>query len=191
MEVTWAVATRAKGDAPHCGDAGAAWPGAQSTLLCMADGLGHGPAAERAALAALECVGAHAALGLEEIVALCDRALAGTRGVALGLCRVDHGAKTLTWCGVGNVRGRKVGGREVSLASYPGIVGGGYRTLKSDMRAIRPGDWGALFTDGLAESLELPGAVSGDLQAHAGAILRAHGSAHDDAGILLWRVGDG
>lgn len=37
------------------------------------------------------------------LIQLCHRVLAGTRGVAMTLARVDFAASTLTWTGVGNV----------------------------------------------------------------------------------------
>ena len=74
-----------------------------AALFGVIDGLGHGPAAETAALRAVEAVTRARGERLEVLVQLCHRVLAGTRGVAMTLARVDFEAGVLAWTGVGNV----------------------------------------------------------------------------------------
>ena len=75
---------------------------------------------------------------LEVLVQLCHRVLAGSRGAAITLARVDFGVGTLTWTGVGNVTAhlvakaatgtnirssaRLAAGIDSFLQSWPGIV---------------------------------------------------------------------
>jgi hypothetical protein len=74
----------------------------QGTLIAVADGLGHGAEAALAAKLATQTLTVHAAEPLEQLLARCHRALAGTRGVALTLAHISsRGA--LRWLSVGNV----------------------------------------------------------------------------------------
>jgi hypothetical protein len=50
-----------------CGDMGDSWRLPQRRVLALADGLGQGPEAERAAAAAMQCVGDYVDLDCEDI----------------------------------------------------------------------------------------------------------------------------
>lgn len=122
------------------------------------DGLGHGPAAATAAQRAVDALKGTPDERLEVLVQLCHRVLAGTRGVAMTLARVDFAAGTLTWTGVGNVRGnlvaRDASGTHIrsSVSLAAGIVG--YRIpeiLPAAVIPIRAGDLVVLSSDGIGE----------------------------------------
>ncbi len=53
------LASRSLNDDPHCGDVCGYWQRGRTITLCVADGLGHGLHAERAAQAAVSYVGRH------------------------------------------------------------------------------------------------------------------------------------
>jgi len=89
---------------PHCGDQAGHWQTGPKTTLCVADGIGHGEDAERAARAAMDYVAEHLEDPLPALFAGCDRAIRHTRGVAMGVAVIDKEAGTLTYAGVGNTR---------------------------------------------------------------------------------------
>jgi negative regulator of sigma-B (phosphoserine phosphatase) len=77
--------------------------GDDAALFGVIDGLGHGPDAATAAIRAVDVLKNARNERLEVLVQLCHRVLGGSRGAAITLARVDFGAGTLTWTGVGNV----------------------------------------------------------------------------------------
>jgi len=80
----------------HCGDQFGHWQKDNPAILCIADGLGHGKHAEKAAKAALTYVAAHRSESLPEIFFGCNRAIRDTRGVAMGIAVIDKKARTMT-----------------------------------------------------------------------------------------------
>jgi phosphoserine phosphatase RsbX len=129
-----------------------------AALFGVVDGLGHGPAAATAALRAVDAVKGAPAERLEVLIQLCHRVLAGTRGVAMTLARVDFAESTLTWTGVGNVTADLVA-KDVTgphVRSSARLIGGivGYRIPEirpAQVISIRAGDLIVISTDGIAE----------------------------------------
>lgn len=87
------------------GDAWVAVADGERVLLAAIDGLGHGAAAREAAERAAKTIRAHADEPLPALVTACHVALAGTRGAALTIARIELRERTLTWLGIGNVVG--------------------------------------------------------------------------------------
>src|ERR1700759_605877 len=75
----------------------------RAALFGVLDGLGHGPAAASAATTGVDVLKGACGERLEVLVQLCHRVLAGTRGAAMTLARIDFAAGQLSWTGVGNV----------------------------------------------------------------------------------------
>lgn len=175
---------------PRCGDQGDSWTDGRKTILCIADGLGHGPSAEEAAFAALACASKHKGESLDRIFMSCNEAIRKTRGVAMGLAVVDPEAGTLTYAGIGNTWGIVIGAKNRHLISSYGIVGGGFRKLRPETVPLKPGDLVLLATDGVSERL------TGDLSSESRfreltglgeEILDRWGRKTDDGAVLLWR----
>ncbi len=192
-----AIAKRALADDPHCGDECGSWRVGGKTILCVADGLGHGEHAEAAAKAAVDYVGRHLSDSLPEIFADCDRALRDTRGAVMGLAVVDEEKGTLTYAGIGNARavviGAKSAKRTYRMSSSYGIVGGGYKALALETVPFSPGDVVVLHTDGVKEMSDISGYADiapEDVQRLAERILRDWGLKSDDAAILVCRRGE-
>jgi hypothetical protein len=183
-------------DDDPCGDAAChfelpAGSGVSGHLLAIIDGLGHGAEAAAAADAARAVLGAQPGLALPALMGALDASLAGTRGAAVGLLRLE--GQRAWHAGVGNTRAlRWRGDKMLRLSSQYGIVGGGLRGAVTVTEIdLQPGDWLLLFTDGLDEMLSLPAhlpewdrdpaLLCDHLLAHARA-------GRDDAGVLVCRV---
>jgi phosphoserine phosphatase RsbX len=168
--------------------------GDEAALFGVIDGLGHGPAAATAAMRAVDAVQRAAGERLEVLVQLCHRVLAGTRGVAMTLARVDFAAMTLTWTGVGNVSGhlvfKDVTGVHIrsSARLAAGIVG--YRIPEirpAQMISLRVGDLIVLSSDGIAEDHLDHIDFAASAAVIADHILGKHAKDTDDAMVLAAR----
>ncbi|MDT5014090.1 MAG: phosphoserine phosphatase RsbX [Mycobacterium sp.] len=132
--------------------------GDSAALFGVIDGLGHGEAAQTAALRAVEAVHNGRAEPLDVVMQLCHRALTDTRGVAMTLARIDFETDTLSWIGIGNVTADLVAKRPtaVEVRASALLAGGivGYRmpqTLLTHQVSISPGDLLVIASDGIAE----------------------------------------
>jgi negative regulator of sigma-B (phosphoserine phosphatase) len=196
MQIT--IAKRSFNGDAHCGDACSYWENGVHTVLCVADGLGHGVFAEIAAMAAIEFVSHHLNDPLPAIFESCNRTLRPTRGVAMGIATINEHTGDLTYAGIGNiramvVRGPSAGNKEgstIRLASDSGIVGGGFRILRPETVAVTADDLVIMFTDGIDEQVDLSHFTvtrSSNLQKMAERIVRQWGRDSDDAAILIYR----
>jgi len=184
------LAKRAMFDDHHCGDECSYWQAGANTILCVVDGLGHGEHAERAAKAAVDYVARHLSESLGDIFAGCDLALRNTRGVAMGIARIEQAAHRLAYAAVNNVRAIVADKDIRTLHGTYGIVGAGYRTLTPQTMHIRPGNLVILHTDGVKESMDLWGyddAFRADVQRLAQKIIEDWGRQNDDAAVLVYR----
>jgi len=129
--------------------------------IAVADGLGHGVLARDASDRAIEEVGRHPGLGLDELLLLGNTALEGTRGAVMAVVRIDAARTTVAHAGVGNVTTRVigVGGRVRTLPGTAGVLGAGlrFRRIQSERAALAADDLIVLATDGLATRASLGG----------------------------------
>ena len=192
------IAKRALFNDPHCGDECAYWQIGGKTILCVVDGLGHGPDAEAAGKAAVDYVGRHLSDDLPDIFGSCDLALRRTRGVAMGIAVIHEEKGTLTYAGVGNTRAMIVrwhdpepgDGKTCQLSGNWGIVGSGYRKLSFEIVPLKRGDLVVLYTDGLKEVIDMSrydDACRADVRRLADKILRDWGREMDDGAVLVYR----
>ena len=196
MQIT--IAKRPCKGEVHCGDACSYWKHGAHTILCVADGLGHGMHAEIAAMAAMDFVAHHLCDPLPVIFDQCNRTLRHTRGVAMGIATLDEHTGDMTYAGIGNIRAmviRDPGAGHmketaVRLTSDPGIVGGGFKSLRPESVRVTPDDLVLLFTDGIEEQIDFSNYTvthSSNLQKLAQQIVRHWGRDSDDAAILIYR----
>lgn len=157
-------------------------------LVAVIDGVGHGePAAEASgrAVAALEQA---ACMDPVALVEHCHRALAGTRGAALGVGCLDALSGTLSWAGVGNVEGRVVRARTTeTLLLTDGVAGHALAPLRATTVPLDRGDLLVLATDGVDRAFADGLAPAGSCSAIAEHILEEHARASDDALVLVLR----
>ncbi|CAK0766549.1 phosphoserine phosphatase RsbX [Gammaproteobacteria bacterium] len=171
-----------------CGDAGQFWWEGSRLMLALADGLGHGPEAQRAAYRALDFLKLQTDLPLLARVTACDQALLDTRGIALGLVAVEPSRQQLSFLGVGNIRALVRGPKTRRLVCGYGIVGAGFDTPFLDKAPFVPGDEIILTSDGI-EDLFDPSRINAQssAQSRADALLHAFALARDDAAVLVCR----
>lgn len=188
MPVAVGSAQRTADNEIVCGDTCAVVAGAHGTLLCVADGLGHGPDAKEAADAACAHVRAHADTPLEPLLRGIDRALVGTRGAAVSLLAIDPVEGRILFAGVGNVELYALARAHVSSPTTPGILGRGFRSVRVWQHPLAEGDLFALASDGIFGRFDLRNLVHLDHQAIADAIVAGFHNKRDDASCLVARM---
>jgi phosphoserine phosphatase RsbX len=191
----WAMAARPRPGEHVCGDQSiAVGIDSHAALFGVLDGLGHGPEAARAAIAAVETLNNARGERVEVLVQLCHRVLSGTRGAAMTLARVDFDERQLCWTGVGNVSANLVakGATGINVRSSARLAAGivGYRIPEispAQVVPIRTGDLIVIASDGIDEDhlghidFAAPAAVI------AQQILGKHAKETDDALVLAAR----
>jgi anti-sigma regulatory factor (Ser/Thr protein kinase) len=180
----------AKPGEPVCGDSRGVLEAGDGVAAMVADGLGHGAAANLAAEEArrLFSVGfpASAAAAVEKIHA----GLRATRGAAVGVVVLDLAASRATFCGVGNIAGLVVaGGNLRRFVSMNGIAGHAVRRIQEFVYPCEgPGLLVVLHSDGLSSNWTLdryPGLAAHHPSLIAAVLYRDAGRKRDDATVLV------
>jgi negative regulator of sigma-B (phosphoserine phosphatase) len=169
-----------------CGDAFVVVSCEVGTLVCLADGLGHGPAARVASDAACLYVEEHPELPLEAMIRGIDQTLRGTRGAAVSI--VSFSACRLQFVGVGNVELRAVSREPIQPPTTPGIVGQGMRKVRVWEYPIVEGDLFVLMSDGISTRFDLHELAHLAAQPLADTLLARHHKSHDDACCAVVRT---
>jgi len=160
--------------------------------IVVADGLGHGPLAREAALAALGAIWERppgAARALEDA----HRAARGTRGAALAVVEVDLATQEIRFAGFGNVAGVLVRPERVqSMVSMSGTAGQGkLKPREFTYRFVR-GELLVMSSDGLTSGWSLEPYVGLALRHPglvAGVLYRDHSPRRDDVTVVAARLG--
>jgi negative regulator of sigma-B (phosphoserine phosphatase) len=193
--IEWAAARRPLPGEEVCGDFPIALDvSGTAALFGVVDGLGHGSAAETAALRAAEVVDRGRTEPPDVLLQLCHRGLADTRGAAMTLARIDLETDTLSWIGIGNVTAdlaaKTPGGVRIRASAL--LAGGivGYRiphALATHQVSIGPGDLLVIATDGILENHLADIDFALPAMAIAEHILNAYSRESDDALVLAAR----
>lgn len=176
-----------------CGDAWTAVSTRKGQLLCVVDGLGHGPDAAAAARLAVEQVEQLAAkdLSLREIIEAVHLALRPTRGAAIALARLHAGEPVCTFCGIGNISACLVHqGQTRSMVSHNGIMGHQVRKVQEFTYPTHENALCIVHTDGIATRWRLddyPGLERSNAALIAGVLYRDYARRRDDATIVVVR----
>jgi anti-sigma regulatory factor (Ser/Thr protein kinase) len=162
----------------------------QITVL-VADGLGHGPDAHVAALAATQTLNAHPRDEPLPLIDWCHGALARTRGAAIGVAKLVSSSRHGSFAGVGNIVAR-VENAPISrhLISHNGIVG---HTIRKVQELSFPWPEGALLilhSDGLGTHWDLasyPGLATRHPALIAAVLYRDYDRGRDDVSVVVLR----
>lgn len=174
-----------------CGDdwAVASRPG--RGVFLVADGLGHGPDAARAAQEAVRIFHKHAEHSPAEILTAMHAALHATRGAAAAITEIDRTKQMVRFCGVGNIAGRILTLTATrSMVSHNGIVGHAAQKIQE---FIYPWSADALLvmcSDGLTSSWSLetyPGLLLRSPSLIASILYRDFSRGRDDVTVLVAR----
>jgi hypothetical protein len=179
MELEWAVHIRSYPGAPRGGDVGVVLPHEDGALAALIDASGHGLQAYAVAQAARKTLLAIPDREPDTVLRKLDAALAGSIGAAISVAHIR--ANELSFAGVGNVSA-SVDLRP--LVTRAGVVGRRMRVPDVQRAAFRPNTWLLMHTDGVSRPQAIP---AGGADSAARALVEAHGSPHDDAGVLLLR----
>ncbi|WP_329790910.1 ATP-binding SpoIIE family protein phosphatase [Lentzea sp. DG1S-22] len=174
-----------------CGDAYAVCRGSDRLTLMMCDGSGHGPLAAAASDAAVRYFQANASLPPDQMVTRLHAALRGTRGGAVAVADVDLVARTVRYCGLGNIAAAVLAdGRKQGMISVPGVAGHQARTIRTFDYALPDSAVVVLHSDGLTERWGVDHGsdlVNDPPVLIAATLLREAGVRNDDACVLVAR----
>ena len=175
----------------ECGDAWAVEVVPEGVAILLVDGLGHGPEAAVAALAATSTFRGAAGEAPETTLASMHTALRHTRGAALSIAVVDQARRTARFCGVGNIDSRVMTlDTNRQLIPQNGIVGHTMPRIQAADVAWPPDARLVLHSDGIASGWRAdryPGLLARHPALLAGVLFRDYGRDRDDATILVVR----
>lgn len=162
----------------------------QVSLYGLIDGLGSGEEAAKAAQIAVSCVKRYHDNSLIEILHQCHRALRNSRGVVMGLLRVQYSSGKTCYAGVGNVGILVISEHSFRPISYNGIVGYRLPHVREFLGSYSPGDTFILYSDGVDSRFHSDEALlfqETDPQRLAEAIGAQYGKDSDDVCVLVAR----
>lgn len=175
-----------------CGDAFEVFRTEWHVTVLLVDGLGHGPRAAEAAQATLEetrrALTAQPDAPLERVLMSCHRALAGTRGAAVALCRFDPDHGRVLFSGVGNVAMTAWPDRKGLGISMPGVVGYRLRKTRVFETELGAGDLVAIYSDGISSRFSLRDYAKLSIEEIVARAEVDHAKDHDDVTLLVARV---
>lgn len=193
------VAARARADVggvclPKSGEleAGDSWAFVSAggiTTILVADGLGHGPAAATAAVAAVRSFLEKPEAPLEHVLADAHGALRPTRGAAVGIARIHHDIGRLDFAGVGNIAGSIISEDAVRrVVSVGGIVGHEMRKVQTFSYPWTPASVLVMHSDGVSANwapATYAGLTQRDAALIAAVLYRDHCRGTDDATVVV------
>lgn len=161
------------------------WNG--QTLLAVLDGLGHGEEAHIASAKAREYILQNRTKDVEQLILGLHADLHATRGIAVGLAKIDRTTNQLSFCGIGNIEARIIGEPPMHPASLEGIVGMNLRKTKrfeyryDSLKAV------ILHSDGISSKFDISNypASYEHPQKTSEQILNEWGKKQDDATIVI------
>ena len=191
IEAAFAVAART-GEV-RSGDQAVIVHKAESTLVGVVDGLGHGDEAAVAAERAVSVLMADPSDSVVSLVRHCHEKLWGTRGVVMSLASIKRGPGTMTWLGIGNADALLVRADPVSqprtewVLLRGGIVGARLPPLMESTVSLASGDTLIFATDGVDDEFAVDVSVEVPTQQLADRILERHRRPGDDSLVLVAR----
>lgn len=193
LRVEWAAAQRGMPGEEPAGDRYAVirFPG--GVLAAVVDGLGYGAEAATPADRVLEILERHPAEPVAVLALRCHEALARMRGAVMALASFDATGDSLTWLGVGSVRGLLLHGTPVwdrtrtYLVPFPGVVGARMPSLRPSVVPVARGDLLLLVTDGVEAGFAEAVGSAGTPRQIAESILAQYARETDEALVLVAR----
>lgn len=161
--------------------------------LLVADGLGHGPEAAKAAAEAARVFERDREWDAAERLDSIHFALTSTRGAATAVALLDHDRREVTFAGIGNISARIVSARGTQgLVSMNGTAGLHASPAREFRYAAPPGALLVLHSDGISARWDLAtyaGLMKRDPGIIAGVLFRDFARGTDDAAVVVARIG--
>jgi anti-sigma regulatory factor (Ser/Thr protein kinase) len=175
-----------------CGDAWGMEVHAAGATFLLADGLGHGPDASRAAVSAVDVLHNHPEHSAIRILDLAHARLRPTRGAALAVMRHDAVAGEVSFAGVGNIAACVIDGEtRRTMVSHNGIVGHNVHKSQEYRYAWPKGALLVAHSDGLESQWNIA-AFPGLARCHpamiAAMLFREHSRRRDDVAVIVARA---
>jgi anti-sigma regulatory factor (Ser/Thr protein kinase) len=161
-------------------------------LIGVVDGLGHGRAAHLAAKSATRHLRSHGSPDVAQVLLQLHDRLRDTVGAAVSLCWIDLASGAVRYAAVGNTVFRIHGATSHRLAATPGTVGGQVKSPRVETAQLNPGDVLILHTDGISDRTDFedyPQLRYQGAETVADRILSQYGKRHDDATVVVCRLG--
>ena len=187
MPVWFGVAQRPCVGETICGDGYITMVLGDGALVTVVDGLGHGPKAGEAADAFNKTVEENVDLAVQPMMEEAHRALAGTRGAAAAILRIDPSIGRVHFTGVGNIEMHAESEVKMQPVCVPGIVGHRVRKMLAFEFDLPSAATIALCSDGISSRLHFNEYAHLEPQEIADMIMEQHGKFHDDATCVVVR----
>jgi anti-sigma regulatory factor (Ser/Thr protein kinase) len=187
--LAFGAASRSRSNIEVNGDAFVIKPWAESALVGIIDGLGHGQFAHRAAQTARQYVESHFDQPLIEIFRGVGRTCRATRGVVMTLARFDWAVQKVTLASVGNIEVRAFGpSGPLRFLVRRGIIGVHAPNPALTEQTWAPENLMVLHSDGLTTRwnwCDFHDLASEPATGIAQGLLRALAKQEDDATVLV------
>ena len=174
-----------------CGDAWAMQLHDEGVTFVVADGLGHGPEASRAATNAVDVLAQFPTYSAGRVLDLAHARLRPTRGAAVAVIRHRREAGEIAFAGAGNIAGSVIAGEaRRAMVSHNGIVGHNVHRTQEFAYPWQPGELLVAHSDGLESQWSLAGLPAIGAQHPsliAAALFRRHWRKRDDVTVLVAR----
>lgn len=176
----------------ECGDAWSIVHRDFGTALLLADGLGHGASAAKAAETAVRIFREQASFEPERVLGVLPAGLRSTRGAAAAVALIDGQRREIRYAGIGNISAAIFTGEGTrSLVSHNGTLGVQMRKAQEFVYPWSSGSLLVAHSDGLGSRWKLeryPGLYRQD-PALVGALLyRDHARRRDDVSVVVGRL---
>ncbi|SRR5579871_622501 len=178
----------------ECGDDCRVAAGHNRIAAAVADGLGHGPLAAKAALQSMLVFEQSPFSPPDLYLKMAHQALHSTRGAAVACARVDYDRGTMIYAGIGNISSSIIDNHSHqgrSLPSYNGTVGLQIGQVRQFEYPVRAGDLLVMHSDGLTarwKPSDYPGLWSRIPALVAAVLYRDLNRKRDDATVLVVRL---
>lgn len=160
-------------------------------LLLVVDGLGHGEFAARAADQAVDAAEIARLSSAAEVITTVHQALRGSRGAAVSAMILDKAARSIQYCGLGNVAGALLQASGVQhMVSHNGTAGHTAPKIAQFQYSWPPGSILVVHTDGLQSQWTVdryPGLLRHHPAIIAGVLARDFSRGRDDLTVLVFK----
>lgn len=172
-----------------CGDSWHALVGEHQSRIFVADGLGHGPSAAEAALAARNVFHENPAMTPMALMEAMHAALRGTRGGAAAVAEIDAAKGVVHFAGIGNISGVIVSDENPRhMVSHNGTLGYAARKFQEFVYPWPKNALLILHSDGLGTHWDLhryDGLIGRHPSLIAGVLYRDFTRKRDDVTVLV------